>query len=154
MKKNQKPAESKQVKPANTKPVAVAEPPDLDDYAREVGREPGTAEPIAPTADAPVLTKELIDALRSADSVDAGLKLLQPDANRPKAKTDAVYELNASCAEPLPQKRGACLKVVTVAVRLNRPFKVSDIIEALPEVKSAPYWTRKLAKTGHLVERA
>lgn len=114
---------------------------------------PTAPQPAPETPTAPVLTPELIAALRAADSVDEGLKLLQPDL-KPKARPDALYELNTSCQEPLPQKRGACLKVITVAVRLNRPFKVSDVAEALPDVKSAPYWTRKLAKTGHLVEVA
>jgi hypothetical protein len=103
------------------------------------------------TTDAPVLTADLIKQLRSADSVEAGLKLLQPDA-KPKTKADATYELNTACGAPLPQKRGACLKVVAAAVRLNRAFKVADIQAALPEVKSAPYWTRRLARSGHLTE--
>lgn len=112
-----------------------------------------TATPPAPAAtnDAPVLTPDLIARLRAADSIDAGLKLLQPDV-KPRVKSDATYELNVDCQEPLPQKRGACLKVAAVAVQLNRPFKVADVQQALPDVKSAPYWTRKLAALGHLVE--
>ena len=106
-----------------------------------------------PSPSAPVLTPELIAALREAPSVEDGLRLLRPDA-RPRVKADATYELNSSCTEPLPQRAGASLKVVAVAVRLNRPFKVEDITTALPDVKSAAYWTRKLAKTGHLVEVA
>jgi hypothetical protein len=102
---------------------------------------------------APVLTPELIAQLRAAGSLDAGVKLLAPDT-RAKAKVDATYTLNADCKEPLPQRRGACLKVVTAAVQLDRPFKVSDITTALPDVKAAAYWTRKLAKTGHLTEVA
>jgi hypothetical protein len=46
------------------------------------------------------------------------------------------------------------LKVITAAVQLNRPFKILDITTALPDVKSAAYWTRALAKTGHLTEVA
>jgi hypothetical protein len=108
-------------------------------------------EPKPPTPAAPVLTSDVIAALRSAASVEAGVKILQPDA-RPKVKLDATYAVNTSCASPLPQRRGACLKVVTAAVQLNRSFKVADIVAQLPNVKSAAYWTRKLAKTGHLVE--
>ena len=82
---------------------------------------------------APILTPELVAQLRAADSLDAGVSILAPSV-KPKAKSDATYELNTSCVEPLPQKRGACLKVVTAAVRLNRPFKVADIVEQLPEI--------------------
>ncbi len=103
------------------------------------------------TGEAPTLTPELLDALRAASSIEAGVKILQPDA-KPKVRLDATYNVNTSCAAPLPQRRGACLKVVTVAVQLNRPFKITDVVALLPEVKSAAYWTRKLAKTGHLVE--
>ena len=107
---------------------------------------------VAPTSiPAPTLTAELIEALRAAESHEAAVRLLAPDA-RPKAKADATFTLNTSCQEPLPQKRGACLKVVAAAVRLNKPFKVADIVAELPTVKSAAYWTRKLAKTGHLME--
>ena len=82
-----------------------------------------TSQPeVKPMADAPVLTPDLIARLRAADWLDSGLKLLQPDA-KPRVKSDATYELNATCAEPLPQKRGACLKVVAVAARMNAPFK-------------------------------
>ena len=108
-------------------------------------------EPKPPTTEAPVLTPDLVTALRAAGSVEAGLKILQPDA-RPKARLDATYTVNTSCPTPLPQRRGACLKVVTAAVQLDRPFKVADIVARLVGVKSAAYWTRKLAKTGHLVE--
>ena len=105
------------------------------------------------TAAAPVLTPDLIARVRAAGSVEAGVNVLAPEA-KPKPKVDATYELNTSCKDPLPQKRGACVKVVTVAVQMNRPFKVADISAALPDDKSAAYWTRKLAKTGHLVEVA
>lgn len=101
--------------------------------------------------DAPSLTPELIERLRAADSVETGVLILAPTA-RPKTKPNATYRLNPACTEPLPQRRGACLRVITVAVRLDRPFKVEDIATALPDVKSAPYWTRRLAKTGHLHE--
>jgi len=105
-----------------------------------------------PTSDAGlILTPALIEALRSAASIDAGLALLQPNTS-PKPKSDAMYVVNATSKTPLPQKRGACLKVVLAAVRLNRPFKVADITAALPDLKSAAFWTRKLAKTGHLIE--
>ncbi len=105
----------------------------------------------AKVADAPVPSADLIARLRAAKTVDDAVAILAPSA-RAKAKVDAVYELNTSCTEPLPQKRGACHKVYAVAVRLNAPFKVADIASALPDVKAAPYWTRRLAKTGHLVE--
>jgi hypothetical protein len=99
------------------------------------------------------LTSALIEAMRAAGSIDAGVKLLQPDAVS-RSKADATYTLNTTCTDPLPQKRGVSLKVITAAVQLNRPFKVADITSALPDVKSAAYWTRRLAKTGHLVEAA
>lgn len=103
-----------------------------------------------PKVAAPVLTPDLIAKIRAAGSVDAAVSILSPA--KPKANPDATYELNTSCNEPLPQKRGASIKVVAVAVQLNRAFKVEDVVKALPDIKSAAYWTRKLVKTGHLVE--
>jgi hypothetical protein len=93
-----------------------------------------------------MLTIDLLDVLRAADSLDDAIAMLAP----PTPKVDATYTLNTSCREPLPQRRGACVKVIAVAARLNRPFKLADVTEALPDLKSAPYWTRRLAKTGHL----
>ena len=103
-----------------------------------------------PKVAAPVLTPDLIAQVRAAGSVEAAISILSP--GKPKANPDATYELNTSCKEPLPQKRGASIKVVAVAVQMNRAFKVAEVVAALPDVKSAAYWTRKLVKTGHLVE--
>jgi hypothetical protein len=100
---------------------------------------------------APVLTSELIAQLRAAGSIDAGVSILSPRMT-PKPKADQTYELNSGCKNPLPQKRGVCLKVITAAVQLDRRFKIADITTALPDVKSAAYWTRQLAKSGHLTE--
>jgi hypothetical protein len=102
---------------------------------------------------APVLTPELINQLREAGSIDAGVAILSPRAAA-KPKVDQTYELNTSCTEPLPQKRGVCIKVITAAVQLQRPFKSTDITAALPGVKSAGYWLRRLVKTSHLKEVA
>jgi hypothetical protein len=111
---------------------------------------PVVAPPVAIVA-APVPTPDLLAQLRAAKSLDDAVTILAP-AVAPKAKAQTVYEVNATCAEPLPQKRGACLKVYAVAARLNAPFKVADIAAALPDVKAAPYWTRRLARTGHFSE--
>lgn len=116
--------------------------------------EQSTAQPEAPQtpkATGPVLTPELVAQLRNAGSLDAGLKLLQPEA-KSKAKHDAVYELNTDCKEPLPAVRGACLKVAYAVAQFDKPFTVADVVKALPDLKSAPYWTRKLATSGHLRE--
>ena len=108
--------------------------------------------PSTPKVEAPVLTPDLVASIRAAGSIEAAVGILSPA--KPKVNPDAIYELNTSCKDPLPQKRGASIKVVAVAVQLNRAFKVEDVVAALPDVKSAAYWTRKLAKTGHLVEVA
>jgi hypothetical protein len=111
-----------------------------------------TAKPAQP-ATGPILDAQLIAALKSAASVEAAVGIMSPPpVTRPKV--DAVYTVATACTAPLPGKRGACLKVVAVAVRLNAPFRVSDITAALPDVKSSAYWTRKLFKSGHLVEAA
>ncbi len=114
--------------------------------------EPTSHEPTKPNVEAaPVLTPELIARLRAAGSIDAGVGILAPrQTSKPKA--DQTYELNTLCMEPLPQKRGVCLKVITAAVQLDRTFKIADITTALPDVKAAAYWTRQLAKSGHLNE--
>ena len=88
--------------------------------------------------------------IRAAGSVDAAVSILSPA--KPKVNPDATYELNTSCKEPLPQKRGASIKVVAVAVQLSRTFKVEDIVRRCPTSRVPRYWTRKLVKTGHLVE--
>jgi hypothetical protein len=121
--------------------------------AKKQPTEPTKPEPTKPepVTTAPVLTPDLIAKLRSAGSIEAGVNILAPHT-APRPKLDATYELNPGCKEPLPQRRGACIKVITAAVQLNRPFKVADVTTALPDVKSAAYWTRKLAKTGHLTE--
>jgi len=106
--------------------------------------------PSTPKVAAPVLTADLVASIRAAGSVEAAISILSP--GKPKANPDATYELNTSCKEPLPQKRGASIKVVAVTVQMKRAFKVADVVAALPGVKSAAYWTRKLVKTGHLVE--
>jgi hypothetical protein len=108
------------------------------------------AETSAPTETAP-LSKDIITQLRSAASLDDAVRLLAPDA-KPKAKADAVYEVVESVTAPLPQKRGACVKVFAAAVRKNGTFTVKDITDALPEVKSAPYWVRRLARDGFFAE--
>jgi hypothetical protein len=111
-----------------------------------------TTSTIAPTKAAQttvLLTADVIARMRSADSIDTAVHVLAPTTRR--ASSDARYRLNTECPEPLPQQRGACVKVVAVAVRLDRPFKVADVTEALPDVKSAAYWTRRLAKTGHFI---
>lgn len=109
---------------------------------------PATPKPIA---DEHILTPELIAALRSAGTVEAALTLIAPRAT-PKPKVDTVYTVAEECMTPLPGRRGACLKVIAVAVRLNAPFRISDITKALPTVKSAAYFVRKLYKSGHLIE--
>src|SRR5687767_436480 len=87
-----------------------------------------TSKPVAtlqPTGDGVVLTvnlPELLAAIRAADSLESALAVLAPAA-APKA--DATYVVNTTCAEPLPQKRGASVRVFVTAVRLDRPFKVA-----------------------------
>src|SRR5689334_4843202 len=76
------------------------------------------------------LSKDIITQLRAASTLDDAVRLLAPDA-KPKVKPDAVYEVVESVAQPLPQKRGACVKVFAAAVRKNGPFTVKDIAEAL-----------------------
>jgi hypothetical protein len=99
-----------------------------------------------PGVTGPVVTLALIEAMVNADSIDVAYRYLAPPA---RVSADATYTLNTACTEPLPQKRGACLKVVAVAARLQRPFKVADITAALPDVKGAKYWVGRLARTGH-----
>jgi hypothetical protein len=65
-----------------------------------------------------------------------------------------VYEVVETVTQPLPQKRGACVKVYAAAVRKNGTFTVKDITDALPEVKSAPYWVRPLARDAFFRESA
>jgi hypothetical protein len=101
---------------------------------------------VAKVANGVMLTIDLLGVLRAADSLESAVAVLAPVT--PKA--DATHTLNTSCPDPLPQRRGASLKVIAVAARLNRPFKVADVVAALPDLKSTPYWTRRLAKTGHL----
>ena len=124
---------------------------------KKASQKPAQTETTTPptTSSGPVVTKvangvmltfDLLDVLRAADSLESAMALVTP----PTPKVDATYTLNATCPDPLPQRRGACVKVVVTAARLNRPFKVADIVEALPDLKSAAYWTRRLAKTGHL----
>jgi hypothetical protein len=91
----------------------------------------------------------LLASLRSAATLDEAVAILQPDQKR-RLNVDAVYEVVESVAEPLPQKRGVSNRVYAVAARLNRPFKVAEVEGALPDVKSAAYWTRKLAALGFL----
>lgn len=108
--------------------------------------------PAAPKpADGPRPTPELLTEMRKAGTLDAALALLQPP-RQPKPRADATYAVNATCAEPLPQKRGAGNKVYAVAVLRGERFTVADVQQALPEVRSAAYWVRRLAKTGHLTE--
>ena len=104
---------------------------------------------VQPVANGVVLTVDLptlLASIRAADSFDNALAVLAPAA---PPKTDATYTVNEKCTEPLPQKRGASVRVYVAAARLNGPFKVADIVAALPEVKGAKFWVGKLAKTGH-----
>jgi len=110
---------------AETKPVATLEP---------------VANGVALTIDLPAL----LASIRAADSFDSAVAVLAP----PTPKADATYVVNEQCTSPLPQKRGASVRVYVAAVRLNRPFRAADIIEALPDVKGAKFWVGKLAKLG------
>ena len=98
------------------------------------------------STEAPIPTSDVIARLRAAGSVDDAVAILSPTVSRPMV--DATYELAANVTTPLPQRRGVCLRVYAVAVRLDKPFKVADVTAALPDVKSAAYWTRRLAKDG------
>lgn len=89
---------------------------------------------------------DLLAQVRAATSLEDALRLLAP---APRVKADPVYEVAADCAAPLPQKRGVSVLVFVTAARMNRAFRVSDVVAALPEKKAVPYWVRRLAKTGH-----
>lgn len=102
----------------------------------------------APTLALPV---DLVPQLRAAASIEDAVRILSP-ATTPKAKPTAVYTLSTDCREPLPKARGACAVVFATVARRDGTFTAADIAEALPAVKSAKFWTRKLAKTGHLSE--
>ena len=102
-----------------------------------------------PTPVGPVLTPTLLEQLKAADSLEAAVKVLAPTTGR--VRVDARYRLNPACADPLPARRGAGLKVLAVAVRLDRPCTVADVQAALPDVKAVRYWVNRLVKSGHLV---
>lgn len=113
-----------------------------------------TTDPAAPKSPRPVvppptLTPDLVRQLREAATLDDAMSLLVPTRKR---SNDPSYRLIDDCPAPLPQRRGACLKVIAVAAQLNRVFKVADITSTLPDVRSAAYWTRRLATSGHLQE--
>jgi hypothetical protein len=112
---------------------------------------PETQAPTAPATETAPLSQDIITQLRAASSLDDAVRLLAPDA-KPKVKMDAVYEVVETVAKPLPQKRGACVKVYAAAVRKNAAFTVKDITDALPDVKSAPYWVRRLARDAFFRE--
>ena len=97
-----------------------------------------------------VLTPELLAQLKAAGSIDAGLKLLQPDRGARRVPENVTYQIGIT-SEPLPQARGASNKVVMAAVQLDRPFTVADVVSALPDVKSSKYWFGRLVKSGHFV---
>ncbi len=103
------------------------------------------------TAPAALLPADLIPQLRAAVSIEDAVRILSPDATA-KTKPNATYALVTDCREPLPKARGACAVVYATAVRRDGTFTATDIAEALPAVKSAKFWTRKLAKSGHLRE--
>jgi hypothetical protein len=86
---------------------------------------------------------------KTTKPVEDAVKILAPDV-KARPKVDAKYEV-ATTSEPLPQKRGACVLVFATAVRRNGAFTVDDIAAALPETKSAKYWTRRLARDGFFV---
>jgi hypothetical protein len=99
-----------------------------------------------PVPDVPIPTAAVIAQLRAASSIEEAVKILAPEVKaRPKA--NARYEV-LEATTPLPQKRGACVTVYATAVRHDGPFTAEDIAAALPETKSARYWTRRLAKDG------
>jgi hypothetical protein len=108
---------------------------------------PTPPQPETPPPVGPVLTATTIDLMKSADNLEAAIAVLQP-ASRPKV--DATYVLNTPTDQPLPARRGACLKVIAVAVRLERPFTVADLAQALPDLKPVRYWVNRLVKSGHL----
>lgn len=116
---------------------------------------PATAnveQPAAPQLTTAPLPKDSIAQIRAAASLDDAVKLLQPDL-RPKTKALAVYEIVADCTEPLPKLRGACVKVFAACARREGTFTAKDIADELKDVvKSAPYWVRKLATSGHIRE--
>ena len=119
---------------------------------------PTPAPETKPTTDAPVAAPtptpdaDRIARLRAAPSSDEAVRIMSPDA-KPKATTDATYEVVETCQEALPQKRGLAVLVYVTAVRMNKPFKIADVEAALPDRKSVRYWVRTLAKSGHLAER-
>ena len=102
------------------------------------------------TTPAALPTTELLAQVRAAGSLEDALKLLAP---APKVKADPTYEVAEACAAPLPQKRGVAVLVYVTAARLNRAFRVSDVVAALPEKKAVPFWVRRLAKSGHFREQ-
>lgn len=87
----------------------------------------------------------VIAQLRAAASFEDALKVLSPS---PRQQPNATYEIVEDHTGELPQKRGACIKVYAAAVRKAAPFTAADIVTLLPGVKSAAYWTRRLAKEG------
>jgi hypothetical protein len=108
---------------------------------------PATPKVETPKPAGPIVTTELIAQLREADSLDAAIKVLAPPSRVP---VNATYALNAACNEPLPARRGAALKVIATAIRLDKAFTTTDITTALPDVKAARYWVNRLVKSGHL----
>ena len=121
------------MKTKNTaKPTTVEQPPTLR------------------TPDAPLPT-DIVSRLKAAPSVDDAVRLLVPD-NKPKARPTTSYVVNPNCTEPLPKQRGACVLVYVTAARRDGAFTAKEMAEALPQLKSAAYWTRKLAASGHLSE--
>ena len=99
------------------------------------------------TTPAPATAADLISRLRAAASVEDAVKILEPEVSA-ASKVDAVYDVDPARTDALPKKRDACLSVYAVAVRRESTFTVTDIADALPDLKSAKYWTRRLAKDG------
>jgi len=92
------------------------------------------------------LSLATIELMRNADSLANAVRILAPPS---RTKINDTYIVNASCEQPLPAQRGACLDVLATAVRLNRPFTLVDITQALPASKSARFQVRRLALSGH-----
>lgn len=99
------------------------------------------------------LSPELIEAMRKAGSFDAALELVSPKKIK-NAKANPKLRINSACTEPLPKPRGACPRVFTTCVLRQSEFTAQEIVDAMPDLKAAGYWTRQLVKSGHLVEVA
>src|SRR4051794_22854844 len=81
-----------------------------------------------PEVVAPVVTADLLAALRAAASIDAAVKVLQPEARR----ANPTYQLVETCPNPLPRARGACVRVYAAIARRTGTFTAKDIATELP----------------------